>query len=112
MITEEEKIRIKEFLLEKGIESEFIFGNHIAVSFQLTIDHRNDQVQFWKAGKIARFWYWTEDSDGKLDELVIIDRIGRKHTYCGGSNSSGEWSTIEYAIKKVVAHKFFNNRLF
>jgi hypothetical protein len=112
MITEEEKLRIKAFLLEKEIESEFVFDNHIAVSFKLTIDHRPDQVQFWPAGKIARFWYWTEDHDQKLDRLYIIDRNGLHHTYNGYNYPNTGWSTLEDAIRKLVNSTVFNMRLF
>ena len=47
MITEEEKLRIKAFLLEKGIVSEFIGPNHLAVLFRSSDPFSKTVTKFW-----------------------------------------------------------------
>jgi hypothetical protein len=93
MITNEEKTRIKAFLLEKGIESEFVGTNHIAVLFRST-------DFFTKT--IPKFWRHEYAINGMFVSLHAEDAEGNPHYYHPIYDPVMLYETLEQAIRAML----------
>jgi hypothetical protein len=93
MITDVEKLRIKAFLLQKGIESEFVGTNHIAVLFRSTDPFSKTVPKVWEFE-----FYSTE----RFRVLKAEDITGCSFIYGRIDEPIQLYQTLEQAIRAMI----------